>query len=98
VQFEEVDLARLASVTAFAERLRNSRTGLDVLINNAAVMTPPTRQTTADGFELQFGTYEVTGSSLSGNSRRRCPVRANTAFATAAGIGPIAASPMPPTG
>jgi NAD(P)-dependent dehydrogenase (short-subunit alcohol dehydrogenase family) len=56
VQFEEVDLARLASVTAFAQRLRNSRAGLDVLINNAAVMTPPTRQTTADGFELQFGT------------------------------------------
>ena len=56
VQFEEVDLARLASVTAFAERLRNRRTRLDVLINNAAVMTPPQRQTTADGFELQFGT------------------------------------------
>jgi NAD(P)-dependent dehydrogenase (short-subunit alcohol dehydrogenase family) len=56
VQFEEVDLARLASVAAFAERLRNSRSGLDVLINNAAVMTPPQRQTTADGFELQFGT------------------------------------------
>jgi NAD(P)-dependent dehydrogenase (short-subunit alcohol dehydrogenase family) len=56
VQFEEVDLARLDSVAAFAERLRNSRAGLDVLINNAAVMTPPTRQTTADGFELQFGT------------------------------------------
>ena len=56
VQFEEVDLARLRSVAAFAERLRTSRAGLDLLINNAAVMTPPQRQTTADGFELQFGT------------------------------------------
>lgn len=56
VQFEEVDLARLASITAFAERLRNSRAGLDLLVNNAAVMTPPQRQSTADGFELQFGT------------------------------------------
>jgi NAD(P)-dependent dehydrogenase (short-subunit alcohol dehydrogenase family) len=56
VQFEEVDLARLASVAAFAERLRNSREALDVLINNAAVMTPPQRQTTADGFESQLGT------------------------------------------
>lgn len=56
VQFEEVDLARLASVAAFVERLRNQREKLDILINNAAVMTPPHRQTTADGFELQFGT------------------------------------------
>ena len=56
VHFEEVDLARLDSVAAFAERLRNSRASLDILINNAAVMTPPQRQTTADGFELQFGT------------------------------------------
>jgi NAD(P)-dependent dehydrogenase (short-subunit alcohol dehydrogenase family) len=56
VHFEEVDLARLASVAALAERLRNNHAKLDILINNAAVMTPPTRQTTADGFELQFGT------------------------------------------
>lgn len=56
VQFEEVDLARLDSIAAFAERLRNKRAKLDILINNAAVMTPPQRQTTADGFELQFGT------------------------------------------
>jgi len=56
VQFEEVDLARLASVAAFAARLRNKQAKLDILINNAAVMTPPQRQTTADGFELQFGT------------------------------------------
>ncbi|KAB8140355.1 SDR family NAD(P)-dependent oxidoreductase [Chloroflexia bacterium SDU3-3] len=56
VQFEQVDLARLDSVAAFAERLRGSRASLDTLINNAAVMTPPQRQTTADGFELQLGT------------------------------------------
>src|SRR4029077_2951300 len=28
---------------------------VNVLINNAGVMAPPTRLTTADGFELQFG-------------------------------------------
>ncbi|MES2642848.1 MAG: SDR family oxidoreductase [Myxococcota bacterium] len=56
VRFEPVDLARLESVAAFAARLAGQRDSLDLLINNAAVMTPPTRQLTADGFELQLGT------------------------------------------
>ena len=56
VVFEQVDLASLASIAAFAERLLQDRAGLDLLVNNAGVMAPPTRQTTADGFELQFET------------------------------------------
>ena len=32
---------------------------IHVLINNAGVMTPPDRQTTADGFELQLGTNHL---------------------------------------
>jgi NAD(P)-dependent dehydrogenase (short-subunit alcohol dehydrogenase family) len=56
VRFELLDLAILASVADFATRLRAQRTSLDLLINNAGVMTPPTRRTTADGFELQLGT------------------------------------------
>ncbi|MBR0663106.1 SDR family NAD(P)-dependent oxidoreductase [Roseomonas hellenica] len=56
VSFEQLDLANLASIAVFGERIRAKRTSLDVLINNAAVMTPPKRQETADGFELQFGT------------------------------------------
>ncbi|RAK52679.1 SDR family oxidoreductase [Phenylobacterium deserti] len=55
VRFERVDLADLASVAAFGERLKGQLDGLDLLINNAGVMTPPKRQTTADGFELQLG-------------------------------------------
>ena len=31
-------------------------TPVDLLVNNAGVMAPPNRETTADGFELQFGT------------------------------------------
>jgi NAD(P)-dependent dehydrogenase (short-subunit alcohol dehydrogenase family) len=40
----------------FAERLTGGRSSLDLLVNNAGVMTPPDRRTTRDGFELQFGT------------------------------------------
>jgi len=56
IRFEEVDLASLSSIAAFCDRLKGQRDSLDLLINNAAVMAPPTRQETSDGFELQFGT------------------------------------------
>lgn len=55
VRFEHVDLASLASVAAFCARLNVQQAKLDILINNAGVMTPPAREETADGFELQFG-------------------------------------------
>jgi NAD(P)-dependent dehydrogenase (short-subunit alcohol dehydrogenase family) len=50
------DLASLASVRRFSEQLSNRHRTLDLLINNAGVMSPPQRQTTQDGFELQLGT------------------------------------------
>ena len=55
VSFESLDLANLASVADFAERMRH-RDKLDLLINNAGVMALPKRQATTDGFEMQFGT------------------------------------------
>jgi NAD(P)-dependent dehydrogenase (short-subunit alcohol dehydrogenase family) len=51
-----LDLASLSSVAALADGLTADGRPIDILVNNAAVMTPPTRHTTADGFELQFGT------------------------------------------
>jgi NAD(P)-dependent dehydrogenase (short-subunit alcohol dehydrogenase family) len=55
LEVRRADLADLASVREFAEGLLGEGTPVDVLINNAGVMAPPTRLTTADGFELQFG-------------------------------------------
>jgi len=56
ISFEALDLANLASVADFARRFTAMHSSLDLLINNAGVMALPTRQTTADGFEMQFGT------------------------------------------
>jgi NAD(P)-dependent dehydrogenase (short-subunit alcohol dehydrogenase family) len=55
LEVRRIDLADLASVQEFADRLITDGTPLDLLVNNAGVMAPPTRMTTADGFELQFG-------------------------------------------
>jgi len=59
VRYEQLDLASLASVAAFAERMRSSVQSLDLLINNAGVMALPRREVTADGFEMQFGTNHL---------------------------------------
>jgi NAD(P)-dependent dehydrogenase (short-subunit alcohol dehydrogenase family) len=56
--YERLDLASLASVVDFAQRM-HARHSLDLLINNAGVMALPRRQTTADGFEMQFGTNHL---------------------------------------
>lgn len=56
VRFERLDLADLASVRAFGARMRASRQGLDVLINNAGVMGRLNREISIDGFERVFAT------------------------------------------
>ncbi|MGO4731101.1 oxidoreductase [Paenibacillus sp. 2KB_22] len=66
VHFEELDLADLASIEASAKRMRDKYQRLDVLINNAAVMTVPKRQVTQDCFELQFGTNHLGHFALTG--------------------------------
>jgi NAD(P)-dependent dehydrogenase (short-subunit alcohol dehydrogenase family) len=58
LSFEHLDLASLTSVADFAQRM-SARPTLDLLINNAGVMALPCRQTTTDGFEMQFGTNHL---------------------------------------
>ena len=56
VRVEPLDLSSLASVADFAQRWTGP---LDLLVNNAGVMTPPSYRTTEDGFELQLGTNHL---------------------------------------
>jgi NAD(P)-dependent dehydrogenase (short-subunit alcohol dehydrogenase family) len=65
LELEELDLASLDSVRAFAKRFRGAHERLDLLINNAGVMATPRRRT-ADGFELQFGTNHLGHFALTG--------------------------------
>ena len=55
LEVRRVDLADLSSVREFSSGLLAEGTPVNMLVNNAGVMAPPSRMTTADGFELQFG-------------------------------------------
>ncbi len=65
VELQELDLTSLASVRAAAAQLKSDHQRIDLLINNAGVMYTP-RQTTADGFEMQFGTNHLGHFALTG--------------------------------
>jgi NAD(P)-dependent dehydrogenase (short-subunit alcohol dehydrogenase family) len=65
VTVQELDLTSLESIRAAAAELRASHPKIDLLINNAGVMHPP-KQTTRDGFELQFGTNHLGHFALTG--------------------------------
>lgn len=65
LEVRPLDLASLASISAFASDFNAQRERLDLLINNAGIMAPP-YQKTADGFELQFGTNHLGHFALTG--------------------------------
>lgn len=58
VELLELDLASLSSIRRAASEVGNRLDRIDLLINNAGVMRSPQR-TTADGFEMQFGTNHL---------------------------------------
>jgi NAD(P)-dependent dehydrogenase (short-subunit alcohol dehydrogenase family) len=64
-EVQELDLANLGSVRAFAARMAGAHERIDLLINNAGIMAPP-RRTTADGFESQLGTNHLGHFALTG--------------------------------
>jgi NAD(P)-dependent dehydrogenase (short-subunit alcohol dehydrogenase family) len=93
VSVEILDLSSLDSVAAFAETLTERDRPIDLLINNAGVMMPPSRFTTSDGFELQFGTNHLGHFALTGRLlpllRKADKPRVVTLSSSAARIGRI---------
>ena len=65
ITVRKLDLGSLASVRDAAAEMTETYPRIDLLINNAGVMYPP-KQTTADGFELQFGTNHLGHFALTG--------------------------------
>jgi NAD(P)-dependent dehydrogenase (short-subunit alcohol dehydrogenase family) len=65
VMVQKLDLGSLASVKDAAEEIKATHPRIDLLINNAGVMYPP-KQSTSDGFELQFGTNHLGHFALTG--------------------------------
>jgi NAD(P)-dependent dehydrogenase (short-subunit alcohol dehydrogenase family) len=74
-ELAQLDLADLACVERFSAALLDDGQGLDLLINNAGVMAIPHRETTAQGYERQFGInylghFALTGRLLPALARR----------------------------
>lgn len=66
-EFLAAELASLAEVRRLAETVRQSEDRLDILINNAGIGTAgggPSRQTSADGYELRFAVNYLAGFLL----------------------------------
>lgn len=65
IEVIELDLMNLKSVIKFAEQFKKNYTRLDVLLNNAGIMTTP-YFLTKDGFEAQIGTNHLGHFALTG--------------------------------
>ena len=67
VEVRELDLADLDSVRRFAAKLAVEHPAIDLLVNNAGLVLLGPRRTSADGFELQFGTNLLGHFALTGH-------------------------------
>ena len=59
VESEVMDLSGLSSIQAFSNRFMAMHPVLDMLVNNAGVMSLPKREVTRNGFEMQVGTNHL---------------------------------------
>ncbi len=84
-EVRHLDLCDLASVREFADDLGSE---IDILINNAGVMAIP-HTTTADGFEMQFGTNHLGHFALTNLLLPRIADRVVTLSSTAHQTGRI---------
>ncbi|KJC64238.1 SDR family NAD(P)-dependent oxidoreductase [Agreia bicolorata] len=86
VSVQELDLTSLNSIRAAADNLHDTLPGIDLLINNAGVMFTP-RQTTRDGFELQFGTNHLGHFAFTGLVLDMLLPLANSRVVTVSSVG-----------
>jgi NAD(P)-dependent dehydrogenase (short-subunit alcohol dehydrogenase family) len=66
IKVQPLDLGSLQSVRTAAEEIKAAYPRIDLLINNAGLMYPSPRETTKDGFEVQFGTNHLGHFALTG--------------------------------
>ncbi len=64
VVLRDVDLSSLESIARLGTELLDEGRPIHLLVNNAGVMTPPDRQVTTDGFEVQTGTNHLAHVAL----------------------------------
>ncbi|GAA1861484.1 SDR family NAD(P)-dependent oxidoreductase [Pseudonocardia ailaonensis] len=67
LEVRKLDLASLASVREFAEKLTADVGGIDLLVNNAGLVILDSRRETSDGFELHMGTNMLGHFALTGH-------------------------------
>ena len=83
---QRLDLSSLASVREAADELLAGHDRIDLLVNNAGVMYTP-HGTTADGFELQFGTNHLGHFALTGLLLDRLLATAGSRVVTVSSVG-----------
>ena len=86
VTLQRLDLSSLASVREAADELLAGHDRIDLLVNNAGVMYTP-HGTTADGFELQFGTNHLGHFALTGLLLDRLLATAGSRVVTVSSVG-----------
>ena len=83
--FMKLDVAQPSSVRAFAEEALSSLPKIDLLINNAGVMSP-SRTITKEGFELHFATNHLGHFALTGLLLERVLDTANSRVITVSSL------------